>query len=100
MRKFRVEFEDGKEIILFLNERVIDVVDDEWRSLLYDLKTPEDIAAHVAYNLVINRISLNKMDGWADQPKENASFDWVSYGEKEDDDEIFKVTEIKDKAKY
>ena len=62
-----------------LDEQVIDAVDDEWREYLYQLDTPEEIAAHVGYNLIVNRIPLSMMDGWADQPDKNArvlDVDW------------------------
>ena len=55
---------------------MIDVVDDEWRKVLYALHTPEDIAAHIAYNMVVNHSNLSSLDGWADQPDENA---WLGY---------------------
>lgn len=70
-RQFEVTFEGTARIEL--DDEVIKVVDDEWRSGLYDLYTPEDIAEHIAYNLVINRRKLSCLDGWADQPDENAS---------------------------
>jgi len=69
-RKFLVEFRGEAEIEL--DDAVIDVVDDEWRSQLYDLKTPEEIAKHIGYNLVINQWNLSNLDGWADQPNSNA----------------------------
>jgi len=69
-RKFLVEFNGQVEIEL--DDEVINVVDDEWRSQLYDLKTPEEIARHIGYNLVINQWNLSNLDGWADQPNSNA----------------------------
>ena len=69
-RKFEVAF--AFDVIIELDDKVIDVVDDEWRSQLYDLHTPEDIAEHIAFNLVINKWRLSSLDGWADQPDENA----------------------------
>jgi len=70
-RRFEVLFEiDGDEItsgILELDQKVIDVVDDEWRSQLYDLHTPEEIAAHIGYNLMRSwSCKLTSLDGWAD----------------------------------
>jgi len=56
-----------------LDDAVIDTVDDEWREYLYDLYTPEEIAAHIGYNLVVNDARLSQLDGWCDQPDENAS---------------------------
>jgi len=70
MRKFRVTFEGSVDIELA--DQVIDVVDDGWRKLFYPLYTPEEIAGHIAYNLAINRTELSHLDGWADQPDENA----------------------------
>lgn len=32
----------------------------------------DDIAAHIAYNLIIHRMELSDLDGWADQPDERA----------------------------
>ena len=69
-RSFQVTFRF--EVEIELDDKVIDVVDDEWRSQLYDLYTPEDIAEHIAFNLVINQWGLSTLDGWADQPDENA----------------------------
>ena len=67
--------------IIELDDAVIDVVDDDWRKQLYDLHTPEDIAKHVAYNLLENKIQLSQMDGWADQPNSNARvIQWPDYG--------------------
>lgn len=50
-----------------LDQELFDVVDDDWRSQLYDYHTDEEIANHIAYNLIINRIRLKQMDGWADK---------------------------------
>ena len=69
-RSFEVSFEF--EAIIELDDNVIDVVDDEWRSQRYNLRTPEDIAEHIAFNLIINHGKLSSLDGWADQPDDNA----------------------------
>ena len=60
--------------VIELDDAVIEAVDDAWRSTFFynNLRTPERIAAHVGYNLIINDLSLSQMDGWADQPDENA----------------------------
>lgn len=68
-RIFRVRLDIEAEIEL--DDHVIDVVDDEWRSMLYQLYTPEDIAQHIAYNLVRGS-RLSMLDGWVDQSDENA----------------------------
>jgi hypothetical protein len=54
-----------------LDDAVIDAVDDAWRADLYDLNTPEEIAGMVGRCLLMGW-KLNGMDGWADQPSENA----------------------------
>ncbi len=71
-RKFEITFNGIAYIEL--DDQVIDVVDDEWRSHLYNLRTPEEIAEHIAYNLIFNNGSLSILDGWADQPDENAKY--------------------------
>lgn len=75
-RLFRVRWDVEAEVEL--DDHVIDVVDDEWRSYLYDLNTPGEIAEHVANNL-IRGARLSILDGWADQPDTNARIidvDW------------------------
>ena len=62
---------DGRAIVE-LDDEVINVVDDEWCSKFYPLHTPEQIAEHVGYNLIINKRNLSKLAGWADQPNSNA----------------------------
>ena len=62
---------DGWAVIK-LDDAVIDVVDDDWRSQFYNLHTPEEIAEHIGYNLLVNRWPLSSLDGWADQPDTNA----------------------------
>ena len=70
MKNFTVVFEVTVEIEL--DEMVISVVDDEWRSMLYPLYDDEDIAEHIAYNFARNNARLSQLDGWADQPDSNA----------------------------
>ncbi len=69
-RKFEVKIEcnygDLDTAVIELDQRVIDAVDDEWRSMFYPLYTPEDIAEHIAYNIVVNHARLTQLDGWAD----------------------------------
>ncbi len=69
-RQFKIEFAGTATIEL--DDQVIDVVDDEWRSSLYNLHTPEEIAEHIAYNFIFNIDRLSSLDGWADQPDSNA----------------------------
>lgn len=70
-RIFRIEFEmfdfEIDNCLLELDQEVIDAVDCNWRDSLYELYTPEDIAVHIAANMVINNLTLSGMDGWADK---------------------------------
>ena len=63
-----------------IDDSVVVVVDDEWRSQFYNLHSIRDIAKHIGYNMIVNLASLSQLDGWADQPDENAIFvaspDW------------------------
>lgn len=64
-----------------IDDAVIAAVDDDWRSSLYNLHTPEEIAQHIAFNLIVNGIHLSSMDGWADQDNSKArtvgTTDWT-----------------------
>ena len=76
-RRFEIDFTAFGDwlvdsAVIELEDIVITRVDDEWRDMLYDLHTPEQIAEHIAYNLIINKIGLSQMDGWADMPNEYA----------------------------
>jgi hypothetical protein len=70
MRKFRVIVEAEFEIEVA--DPVIDAVDDEWREQLYDLDGVEEIVGHVALNMAVNNAKLSELEGWADQPDDNA----------------------------
>jgi hypothetical protein len=75
MRKFTITFEQYEEIdrtTIEIHQAVFDAVDDDWRASFYDLHTDEEIAAHIGYNMVINRASLNQLDGWANLPADYA----------------------------
>ena len=69
-RRFRIEFTGGA--MIELDDAVMDTVTDEWRSVFSNLHTVEDIAEYIGYNLVINNAHLSMLDGWADQPDDNA----------------------------
>ena len=69
-QRFVVRFEG--ECIIELDNHIINVVDNERRSQFYKLYTPRQIAEHIAFNLVINRVRLSRLDGWADQDDEAA----------------------------
>jgi hypothetical protein len=65
-RKFIVEY--TTECTLEIDDEVLDRVDDEWRSHLYNLDTDEDVVEHLAHNIVANSRRLSDLDGWADLP--------------------------------
>lgn len=55
-----------------IDEKLIaDVLDPKWRAQFYDLHTPEQVAEHLAFNLVQGRL-LQHLDGFADQPEDAA----------------------------
>jgi len=58
----------GGEIIddamIEIDDRVFAVVNDEWRSSFYPIFTASEIAEHICYNMVINRLPLSGMDGF------------------------------------
>ena len=48
--------------------------DDEWRSMFYDIKTPNDLAKHLAYNYARNNARLSQLDGFADRDDKEVEF--------------------------
>lgn len=69
----QVSFEVDLRVTVQIDQRVIDSVDnDEWRSRFYNLRTPREVAEHLAYNLVQGR-SLTSLDGFSDQPEDGAA---------------------------
>lgn len=84
-RLFKVRFEG--EGIIELDDAVIEAVDDEWRETLYDLRSADEIAAHIGYNLIIQKLELSDLDGWADQSDGNAfvleDVHWDTFAEEE-----------------
>jgi hypothetical protein len=65
-RRFTVIFTGS--IVIDLDQKVIDAVDDEWRAQMYgDVHTPEDIASHIGWNVAVNGCTLTQIDGFADQ---------------------------------
>jgi hypothetical protein len=65
MKKFRVDFQTSVEIEL--DEALIErALGDEWRDTFYNLGAAEEVAAHIAYNFVVNSLSMAQLDGFAD----------------------------------
>jgi hypothetical protein len=52
-----------------INPVVFSHVDDEWRSMFYNLVTPSEVIEHIAYNL-LQGFKLSQMDGFANFPDE------------------------------
>ena len=48
-----------------LDDKVIANVDDSWRKLFYDFHTPQQIAEHIAFNMIVNDLTLSRIDGFA-----------------------------------
>ena len=69
-QKFNIQWRVNA--IIEIDDEVINSIDDDWRSHFYNLHTPESIASHVGYNLVLNHVRLCDMDGFADQQRSNA----------------------------
>lgn len=86
-RKFEVEMR--VLAVVELDDAVIEAVDDEWRSMFYKLHTPEDIAEHIAYNLIINKWPLSSLDGWANLPDDFAKLVEVEC-------DLFEAVELKE----
>lgn len=56
-----------------INDDVIRSVDDKWREMFYQtLITPQDIAEHIAFNIIVNDVKLSMLDGFADFPNRYA----------------------------
>ncbi len=69
MRRFLVTYTGAA--VIQLDDSVISAVDDEWRSVFYNLNTPEEIVEHIGLNLV-RGVQLSQLDGWADLPDDAA----------------------------
>ena len=75
-RRFKLDFSMYDEYVdsavIELDDAVFEAVDNEWRAQFYNLHMAEGIAEHIGFNLIINHGQLSMLDGWADQPDENA----------------------------
>lgn len=63
-RTFEITLE-GKATIE-IDDAVLDQVDDDWRKNFYNLQGAPEIAAHIAFNVIVNRYRLTQLDGFAD----------------------------------
>ena len=64
-RRFTVEFQATVEIELD-EDLIRRSLTPEWHDSFYALYSAGEVAGHVAYNMVINELSLKQMDGFAD----------------------------------
>ncbi len=48
------------------------VLTDEWRGKFYDLQSADDVAEHLAFNLLCGCGGVGQLDGFADQPDDAA----------------------------
>ncbi len=75
IRRFSVRF----DVEIDVDQRLIDAATDvEWRETFYDLQTSEDVAGHLAYNLVQGS-RLTSLDGFADQADDMAKIWEIDY---------------------
>ena len=76
--------------VIEIDSAVFDTVDDDWKDQLYNLRNDEEIAKHVAYNMIANNASLTRMEGFALLDDNNAKFierpdwDWEDFNWLED----------------
>jgi hypothetical protein len=67
-RTFSVRF-DG-EFTVELDQKLIDAIDDDWRKTFYeDVRTPEDIAEHIAFACVVRGFRFSQLDGFNGLPE-------------------------------
>jgi hypothetical protein len=75
-RKFEITFELGYNDVgtgvIELDQAVIDAVTNEWRHLFYNLQTPNEIAEHIAFAMMVRDYKLSDLDGWANLPNDFA----------------------------
>lgn len=62
------------------------VLTDEWRKVMYPFHTREEVAGHLAYNLMRD-VPLTSMDGFANQKPERARLIEIIPGDVEEQDE-------------
>lgn len=65
--------------VVEIDDAVIAGVDDGWRKHYYNLRTAEEIAKHIGYNMMVNQCSLSNIDGFADRKDSEAKLtdvDW------------------------
>lgn len=64
-------------IDISIDESVLKRVAD--KSMPYDFASEQDIANHIAYNMVVNQACLSLMDGFADMDDNLAQIDYIDW---------------------
>lgn len=56
-----------------LDDEVVLAVNDDWRETFYpSITTPQKVAEHIAFNMIVNDLKLSGIDGFANLPDEMA----------------------------
>lgn len=83
MRRFYAQF----TVVVDVDDRLFkSVLTDEWRKTMYDFYSREDVAGHIAFNMM-RGCSLNDIDGYCDQPKGRAKLIEIQSGDVEESNE-------------
>ena len=62
-----------------IDDTLIESVDVGWRKQFYPLCSPQEIADHIGYNMLVNKCDLSDIDGFADRDDSDAvmsDVDW------------------------
>ena len=52
--------------IIEIDDEVMLQVDDEWRTAFYsNINSKQDVAEHIAYNMIVNDATISRLDGFA-----------------------------------
>ena len=72
MRKFTVRFEG--EVEIEVDDALLKSCNtDQWREQITRFTRDEQFVAHIAYNMVMNNLRLEEIDGYADQPEDRVN---------------------------
>lgn len=75
MKHFKCHFTVEVEIAV-ADHVIAEVLLPDWSKNFYDLRTPQEVAEHIAYNVVANGVKdLTTLDGFAHFSKDDMRFD-------------------------
>ena len=63
-KRFRVEFTVTVDLDV-AQDLIEEVMKPDWQKSFYTFARPEDVAAHLAYNVARNHANLKSLDGFA-----------------------------------